>query len=345
MLDSGIFTSTSGSVNSNGIFVGNKAKSASFLAEIVNRVLGDGISMNPTSSFYVAPKTGMTVTVKAGWGVKKGYTYKLPADLDITLNSSTSAQVIYIGVRLVEAAYGYSGYANDNVSAFTTFVADTDTVYARIDIPANAVTITDAMITDLRYNTTYCGFVDEFRISLQTLAADLNTLIQTIYEENGISADSLGVISFSTAQTLTTEQKAQARANAGAVGATEILPENLGDDGVAELNSDSVVTPGQARAIVQTKTSSFALGAADAEKLTLLDSTSAIVVTIPLDSTYNFPVGTAFNFLRWNTGAASFAATVGISWQAVGAITAISAQSSSALLVKVAANTWWLSCG
>ena len=192
MLDSGIFTSTSGSVNGNGVFVGNKAKSASFLAEIFYRLLGNGISMSPTSSFLVLPKTGLTVTVKNGWGVKKGYPYKLAADLDITLNSSTSEQVIYIGVRLVASEYGYSGYANDDVSAFTTFVADTDTIFARIDIPANAVTITDAMITDLRYNTAYCGFVDEFRLSLQTLAADLSNLIQTIYAENGISASDIG---------------------------------------------------------------------------------------------------------------------------------------------------------
>lgn len=105
------------------------------------------------------------------------------------------------------------------------------------------------------------------------------------------------------------------------------------------------VETGQARAIVQTKTSSFTLGAADAEKLTLLNSSSAINVELPNDSTYNFPIGTAFNFVRWGTGACTFSGQSGVSWEVVNSATSISAQGSAALAVKVAANTWWLSCG
>ena len=90
---------------------------------------------------------------------------------------------------------------------------------------------------------------------------------------------------------------------------------------------------------------SFTLGADDAEKLTLLSSASAIVVTLPLDSTYDFPIGTAFNFLRWNSGAASFAIESGLSWKAVNDVTAISAYGCAATAVKVGSNTWWLICG
>lgn len=115
---------------------------------------------------------------------------------------------------------------------------------------------------------------------------------------------------------------------------------------VAELNSDSVVTPGQARAIVQTKTGSFTLGAADAEKFTLLQhGTVPIVVTLPLDSTYNFPIGTAFNFVQWGAAGCSFAVQSGVSWKTTNNITTLTGYGAAATFVKVAANTWWGVCG
>jgi len=124
-------------------------------------------------------------------------------------------------------------------------------------------------------------------------------------------------------------------------GADALLPADIG----AASLSNSVVTPSQARCLIQTKTASFTLSSDDAEKLTLLSSTSPIVVTIPLDSTYDFPVGTAFTFIRWNTGAASFAIEADVSWKAVNDTTAISAYGCAATLVKVGTNSWWLICG
>lgn len=116
------------------------------------------------------------------------------------------------------------------------------------------------------------------------------------------------------------------------------------DIGAASLTG-GVVSAAQARCLIQTKTESFTLGADDAEKLTLLSSTAAIVVTLPLDSTYDFPIGTAFNFLRWNSGAASFAIESGLGWKAVNDVIAISAFGSAATAVKVGSNAWWLICG
>lgn len=116
------------------------------------------------------------------------------------------------------------------------------------------------------------------------------------------------------------------------------------DIGAASL-SNSVVTASQARCLTQTKTASFTLGADDAEKLTLLSSASAIVVTLPLDATHDFPIGTAFSFIRWNTGAVTFAIEAGITWKAVNDVTSVSAYGCAATAIKVGANTWWLICG
>ena len=168
MLDSGIFTSTSASVV-NGIAVGNKAKSTAFMAKLFQKLSGvSGISIQPSSSFYVQPKTGLTFTVKAGWGIMLGFPFDLPEDLDITLNSSTSEQTLYVSVRL---DLPNNHYVDDDVVALTTFVAATDRAFARIIIPANAVTLTTAMISDLRYDSAYCGTIDEYRVSLAEIYA------------------------------------------------------------------------------------------------------------------------------------------------------------------------------
>ena len=124
-------------------------------------------------------------------------------------------------------------------------------------------------------------------------------------------------------------------------GADAISPADIGAAGI----SGGVVAAAQARCLVQTKTASFTLGADDAEKLTLLSSASAIVVTLPLDSTYDFPIGTAFNMIRWNTGAVAFAIESGVGWKAVNDVTSISAYGCAATLVKISSNTWWLVCG
>ena len=124
-------------------------------------------------------------------------------------------------------------------------------------------------------------------------------------------------------------------------GADAMLP---GDIGAASLSS-GVVAATQARCLVQVKAASFTLGADDAEKLMLLCSASANVVTFPLDTTYNFPVGTAFNFIRWSSGTVSFTIESGIGWKAVNDVTSISAYGCAATAIKVGANAWWLICG
>jgi hypothetical protein len=124
-------------------------------------------------------------------------------------------------------------------------------------------------------------------------------------------------------------------------GADEITPDAIG---AASLAND-VVAASQARCLTQIKTASYTLDGDDAEKLTLLTSTSPIVVTLPLDATCDFPIGTAFNFIRWDSGTTSFALEDGNSWKVVNDVTAISVTGCAATAVKVGSNSWWLICG
>jgi hypothetical protein len=119
----------------------------------------------------------MTVTVKPYFICKDGYMMYQTAETDIEFTSSTSERVFYIGARLDVANNHFDG---DDVGAFTTFVSATDIASCRLTIPANAVAITDGMIDDLRYNTTYCGQIDAYRERSLALLAELEQALENV---------------------------------------------------------------------------------------------------------------------------------------------------------------------
>ena len=66
---------------------------------------------------------------------------------------------------------------------------------------------------------------------------------------------------------------------------------------------------------------------------------SAVSVTIPADSTLNYPIGTSIDVLQTNTGGVAIAAAAGVTANATPGLT-LRGQWSSATLFKRAANTW-----
>lgn len=203
----GIFTSITFTPNEAGIPIGDKAVPTSFLATLFDRLAGgSGISYRPNSAFYVQPKTGMTVTLNPGWGIKDGYPFERVQPLDLSFTSSPSEQIIYIQVRLDLASRKFT---DDDFAGRTSHVAATDISVARITIPGSAVEITAGMITDLRDNPSYCGLLDGAYVVL-------TQMIQQFLDDNGISPTLIGAVSYLGAQTLSAGEKEQALDNAGA---------------------------------------------------------------------------------------------------------------------------------
>jgi hypothetical protein len=92
--------------------------------------------------------------------------------------------------------------------------------------------------------------------------------------------------------------------------------------------------------IVQ-KTASYALSQlTHRDSLIEVDSTSATTLTIPLDSTVNYPIGTTIDILQTNTGQVTIAPVSGS--VTVNATPGLKLRTrwSSATLLKRAANTW-----
>ena len=173
----GYFNSTSYTLDVNGFPIWNMAVGSEFMAKFAHTVLGNGAAAVTTGGFQVVKKTGMTVTVKPYFICKDGYMMYQTGETDITFTSSTSEQVFYIGARLDVANNHFVG---DNVAAYTTFVSATDLASCKLTITANAVTITDGMIEDLRYNTTYCGQNDAYRERSIALIEELEETLATV---------------------------------------------------------------------------------------------------------------------------------------------------------------------
>jgi hypothetical protein len=89
------------------------------------------------------------------------------------------------------------------------------------------------------------------------------------------------------------------------------------------------------------RTTNYTLAIADDGIIIETNSTSSIAITVPADSTTNFPIGTRITIIRVNTGAASVVGALGVTVNATPGLN-LRAQWSAATLLKRAANTWVL---
>jgi hypothetical protein len=98
------------------------------------------------------------------------------------------------------------------------------------------------------------------------------------------------------------------------------------------------------------KTSNFTLAQVDSGKTIDIDSSTAVVVTIPANSAVAFPIGTQIAFIQIGVGQVSFAPDTGVTLlsKGIGASPTIpgnrkiSARYSAATLIKRSENVWTL---
>jgi hypothetical protein len=84
------------------------------------------------------------------------------------------------------------------------------------------------------------------------------------------------------------------------------------------------------------KTASHTPVLADLSKVIAMNNTSAATVTIPNDTTTNFPIGSILRICRINTGAVTLAAAAGVTLSKVGTF----GDFEELYIRKRAANTW-----
>ena len=137
---------------------GNKAQDAAFFARMLKNIIGNGVPPNPTTNFQVLAQSGFTVQMRPGDIYLKGYFgYDDEASTYLITENLRSAPV-YISCRYDAVAKDLYWVMSDTVERSETYY---DLAMARITIPSGAVEITDVMITDLRSDPAYCGYVQK----------------------------------------------------------------------------------------------------------------------------------------------------------------------------------------
>jgi hypothetical protein len=91
--------------------------------------------------------------------------------------------------------------------------------------------------------------------------------------------------------------------------------------------------------ITNAQTASYTLVLADKDKLVEVSNASANTLTVPLNSSVAFPVGTQITILQTGSGQTTITATVGVTVNATPGLK-LRAQWSSVTLIKRATDTW-----
>lgn len=129
----------------------------------------DGVFINPADQLMVKASSGLTISVKAGNAFIRGHYYELLENTAMEIGASTSPRRIDVVVELDMVNRTIERKLVENVGSggvIPSLSPPTNTENIRqlklatIPVPASTSTITDSMITDLRPNETYCGFVD-----------------------------------------------------------------------------------------------------------------------------------------------------------------------------------------
>jgi hypothetical protein len=118
---------------------------------------------------------------------------------------------------------------------------------------------------------------------------------------------------------------------------------NIGAATGASLNCTNAVIDHPATNV---RTTNYTLVLGDDGIIIETNSTSAVIISIPLEATVAFPIGTKITIIRANSGAASVVGVSGVTLNCTPQGTAntgnLRAQWSAATLLKRAANSWIL---
>jgi hypothetical protein len=123
----------------------------------------------------------------------------------------------------------------------------------------------------------------------------------------------------------------------GPTGAASTVPGPTGSTGPSGATGPA----GDPTLIINAQVASYTLVLSDASDLVEISNASANNLTVPLDSSVPFPVGTQISLLQTGAGQMTVVATGGVTINATPGLK-LRAQWSSATLIKRATNTWVL---
>lgn len=143
------------------------------LAEFFASLIGNGVSAAIENAFKVIPGSGMNINVSAGFAWINGFWSKNDSSFSLTVPAapSTGYRKDLVVLRfnrsdrsivpvLIQGSVSSSYPAT--MPSYSRTTDQYDLVLASIDLSAGSSSVTEAIITDLRPNTEYCGIVNTF---------------------------------------------------------------------------------------------------------------------------------------------------------------------------------------
>ncbi len=128
----------------------------------------------------------------------------------------------------------------------------------------------------------------------------------------------------------------------GTIEASNLSGTNTGDNATNSQYSGLDATKTNKLIVANRQTASYTLVIGDADKLVEMNVATANNLTIPLDSTVAYSVGTQILISQYGAGQTTVVATVGVTVRSSGGKLKLNAQYSGATLIKIATNEWYL---
>ena len=123
----------------------------------------NGVFVNPTTNLQVVAKEGLTLTVKAGRAFIDGYWYELTEDMDINIGVNTTSYAVNTTIVCVLDRTNRVVEIKVKNNVLDTLPANDGTIHelvlAVVEVGVGITEITNANITDTRFNNNYCGVV------------------------------------------------------------------------------------------------------------------------------------------------------------------------------------------
>ncbi len=112
--------------------------------------------------------------------------------------------------------------------------------------------------------------------------------------------------------------------------------------GVEVVNVGGSVTVSSTATTINTQTASYGLVLSDAGKIVEMNVASANNLTVPLNSTQAFAIGTIIDILQFGAGKTTVVATGGVTIESSGSLLSLNGQYAGATLYKRGTDDWVL---
>ena len=153
-------------IEEDGVY--DRVYNAEDMTSYIDLLVGNGVFPNPSTQLQVRASSGMNIIVNAGSGWIDGHKIVNTADLTLTLDASDvllnriDAVIFYVdhttremGITIKKGTLASTPTAPSLTRTTTRY----EMCLARIKVNKQVSTITTAMITDTRGNSSLCGFV------------------------------------------------------------------------------------------------------------------------------------------------------------------------------------------